>query len=138
VQSALIFPLLGPPVGALLLILAVGEYRGFLAWTALFAVLLSWTVALVPASVGGLMYGVAAALLVRGLRLRRLSFPVAATLGGAAGAFGYLLANPAGRLGGGRGLSESPTFELAIVSCLAGSLVALMAAWMFPIGTSAE
>ena len=138
VQSALLFPLLGPPLGAVLVVLTLDLYRGLVAWTALFAVLLSWTIGLVPASVGGLIYGVASALLVRGLRLRRLSFPVAATLGGAAGAVGYLLANPARRFGGGTLLSVSPTLELVIVSCLAGSLVALIAAWLFPIGTTTD
>jgi len=35
-------------------------------------------------------------------------------------------------------LSVFPHFELVIVSCLAGSLVALIAARLFPIGTTAE
>ena len=135
VQSAIVFPLLGPPIGALLFVLTVGDDRGTLAGTLLFAVIWSWSLALIPAGVAGLMYGIAGAMLVRVFRISRLSAPVAIALGGAAGTFGYLLANPARRFGVAKALSESPTFELTIVSCAAGALVALLAAWLFPIGT---
>lgn len=137
VQSALLFPLLGPPLGAMLIVLTLDLYRGFFAWTALIAALLSWPIGLFPASVAGLIYGLVAVLLARGLRLRRVSLPLAATLGGA-GAVGYMLANPVRLFGGGMNLSVSPHHELVIVSCLAGSLVALIAARLFPIGTTAE
>lgn len=132
--GALLFPLVGPPVGALMVMAYGGTATTVDLRILPAAIFMSWLLSFKPAAAAGLAYAVLAIGVSRAFRLTRLSSLVSGSIGSIAGFVGIWVAHPLARYSG---TASTVADALLLLESLSGAVVALVATRIAPIGTAA-